>query len=180
MNSEVRKISIENRSKISAQKRVELNEIIYNKVINSKEYKEADVVFVYVARPDEVDTIKIIEDAIAIDKCVCVPKVIAEGYMEFYEINAISQLEIGYKDILEPADNCMIRFPDEFDAPLVVCPMVAFDDDMNRVGSGKGFFDRYLAKYKNTTKLGIAYQCQKSDNIQIGPYDIKMDKIITD
>ena len=45
MNSEVRKISIENRSKISAQKRVELNEIIYNKVINSKEYKEADVVF---------------------------------------------------------------------------------------------------------------------------------------
>lgn len=180
MNSEVRKISIENRNEINAQDRATFNESIFNKVINSKEYKEADVVFVYVARPGEVDTIKIIEDAIAIDKCVCVPKVIADGYMEFYEINSMSQLEIGYKDILEPADNCMIRFPDEFERPLVVCPMVAFDDDMNRVGSGKGFFDRYLAKYKNTTKLGVAYQCQKSDSIEIGPYDIKMDMIVTE
>ena len=177
MNSEVRKNSIENRNQITKEERVTKEESIFNQIINSEEYKNCDVVFVYVARPGEVDTTKLIENAVETNKCVCVPKVISDGYMEFYEINSMSQLEIGYKDILEPDDNCMMRFPDEFDNPLVICPMVAFDDDMNRVGSGKGFYDRYLAKYKNTTKIGIAYKCQKSDSIQIGPYDIKMDKI---
>lgn len=180
MNSEVRKISIENRNQITKEDRITKEESIYKQVINSEEYKNCDVVFVYVARPGEVDTTKIIENAVATNKCVCVPKVISDGYMEFYEINSMSQLEIGYKDILEPDDNCMMRFPDEFDSPLVVCPMVAFDDEMNRVGSGKGFYDRYLSKYKNVKKIGVAYKCQKSDKIKIGPYDIKMDKVISE
>lgn len=180
MNNEIRKKSINNRNAIEANLRQEYEETIYKKIIESDEYKEADVVFVYVARQGETDTTRIIENAVAMDKRICVPKVIADGYMEFYEINSMNQLEVGYKDILEPDDNCMIRFPDEFDNPLVICPMVAFDDEMNRVGSGKGFFDRYLAKYKNVKKIGIAYSCQKSDNITVGPYDIKMDKIITE
>ena len=90
MNSEVRKIAIESRNQIGKEERAIKEESIFNQVINSEEYKNCDVVFVYVARTGEVDTTKIIENAIATDKCVCVPKVISDGYMEFYEINSMS------------------------------------------------------------------------------------------
>ncbi len=180
MNNEIRKSAYERRGNLDKAKKIAAEEAIFEKLIASKEYIESDVVYVYVSKPYEVSTKKIIEHAVATDKCICVPKVISPGFMEFYEINSMNELEIGYKEILEPVDGCIERYPDEFDKPLVVCPLVAFDDNLNRVGSGKGFYDRYLAKYKNTTNIAIAFECQKSEGIVADKYDIKMNKIITE
>ena len=62
-------------------------------------------------------------------------------------------------------------------------PLVAFDVNLNRLGYGGGYYDRYLekiSKQKKIIKIGIAYSFQKIPKIPINNYDIKLDCIITE
>ena len=67
---------------------------------------------------------------------------------------------------------------------LVMVPLVAFDNQLNRIGYGKGFYDRSLKKIKKvknqTLFLGIAYSFQKCKNIPINKHDFKLDYIFTE
>ena len=81
--------------------------------------------------------------------------------------------------ILEPEQSIAEHIPD-----LILVPLVAFDKKLNRIGYGKGYYDRSLRKIKkikkNTIFLGIAYSFQKSKNIPINRYDFKLDYIFTE
>ena len=62
-------------------------------------------------------------------------------------------------------------------------PLVAFDNDLNRLGYGGGYYDRYLSKnkkIKKILKIGIAYSFQKVKKIPIDKHDIRLDHIITE
>ena len=61
----------------------------------------------------------------------------------------------------------------------VIVPLCAFDDNCNRLGFGKGYYDRFLNN-KNCLKIGAAFSCQKTNEIEIKETDIKMDVIITE
>ncbi|MEG1574336.1 MAG: 5-formyltetrahydrofolate cyclo-ligase [Bacteroidales bacterium] len=67
--------------------------------------------------------------------------------------------------------------PEEID--LIIVPGVAFDEEKNRLGRGKGFYDKLLANVK-CYKIGIAYEIQIVNTIPCMPHDIKMDCIITE
>ena len=61
--------------------------------------------------------------------------------------------------------------------------MVAYDKNLNRIGYGGGYYDRYIARLKKVKKIitiGLAYTYQKVSNIPINKYDIKLDYIITE
>ena len=61
--------------------------------------------------------------------------------------------------------------------------MVGYDDNLNRLGYGGGFYDRYLQKFskdRKILKIGLAYSFQKIKKIPINKYDIKLDFIITE
>ena len=63
-------------------------------------------------------------------------------------------------------------------------PLVAFDNKLNRIGYGKGYYDWSLQKISKIKKkiitLGIAYSFQKCMNIPVNKYDFKLDYIFTD
>ena len=61
---------------------------------------------------------------------------------------------------------------------LIIVPGVGFDQNNNRLGYGKGFYDHFL-KNKNIFKIGICFKEQLLDEIPVNEYDIKMDLIIT-
>ena len=90
---------------------------------------------------------------------------------------------ISFKDLLSKDVNIVtpIYFvePDTF-----LVPLVAFDNQLNRIGYGKGFYDRSLKKIKKvknqTLFLGIAYSFQKCKNIPINKHDFKLDYIFTE
>ena len=67
---------------------------------------------------------------------------------------------------------------------LIMVPLVAFDKQLNRVGYGKGYYDRSLKKIskikKKTISLGIAYSFQKCTKIPTNKYDFKLDYIFTE
>ena len=79
--------------------------------------------------------------------------------------------------IPEPISN-QIKYPD-----ILLVPLVAFDKNLNRVGYGGGFYDRYIKKIKKIKKvitIGLAYSFQKVKKISVNKYDIKLDFIITE
>ena len=65
----------------------------------------------------------------------------------------------------------------------MLVPVVAYDKDLNRIGYGGGFYDRYIKKikrYKKIVIIGLAYSFQKVEQIPINEYDVKLDFIITE
>ena len=74
---------------------------------------------------------------------------------------------------------CLIKFyPD-----ILLVPLVGYDNDLNRLGYGGGFYDRYIKKIekiKKVIKIGLAFSCQKINNMPLSKYDKKLDFIITE
>lgn len=86
-----------------------------------------------------------------------------------------SRLSLGAFQIEEPQGDDVT---DISEIEMVVVPAVAYDRNGNRVGRGKGFYDRLLATTK-ATKVGVAYDFQLVDEIDAEPHDVKVDIIIT-
>lgn len=86
-----------------------------------------------------------------------------------------SRLELGAFHIEEPTGNDTVSAED---IELVIVPAVAFDRKGNRLGRGKGFYDRLLSETK-ATKIGIAYEFQIVDEIPVEPHDVAMDIVIS-
>ena len=81
--------------------------------------------------------------------------------------------------ILEPKNTKKETVPD-----LILVPLVAFDEKLNRIGYGKGYYDRSLKKIKKYKKkmisVGIAYSFQKCQKILTNKHDFKLDYIFTE
>ncbi len=86
-----------------------------------------------------------------------------------------SRLELGAFHIEEPTGDDIVD-PEEIE--LVVVPAVAYDRRGNRLGRGKGFYDRLLSTTK-AAKVGIGYEFQLLDEIPVEEHDVAMDMIIT-
>ena len=96
--------------------------------------------------------------------------------MNFYEWSFEEPLKINKFGIPEPCSK-NICLPD-----VILVPLVAFDKNLNRIGYGGGYYDRYFSKVKKTKKvlkIGLALNHQKIKNIPINKYDQKLDYIVT-
>lgn len=147
-----------------------LSEKICKKIIDSPEYKTADVVFAYMALPDEVDLTPVIEDALGIGKKVFIPRIIpGTDLMEFFQLQAGAKAGAGSYGILEPQedwpkfnfdkrgqtlDDEVQNFDKGGQTPnineqiLVLTPGRAFTLAGQRLGRGKGFYDTFFADLK--------------------------------
>ena len=97
--------------------------------------------------------------------------------MNFYSWSFKDPLQVNKYGIPEPISNKIV-YPD-----ILLIPLVAFDKNLNRLGYGGGFYDRYIAKLKKNKKvfkIGFAYSFQKVKKIPISKFDIKLDLIITE
>ena len=86
-----------------------------------------------------------------------------------------TRLELGSFHIEEPTGDDVA---DVKDIELMIIPAVAFDRRGNRLGRGKGFYDRLLAE-SGATKIGVGYEFQLFDTLPCEPHDVPMDMVIT-
>ena len=64
---------------------------------------------------------------------------------------------------------------------LIICPCVAFDDRGFRLGMGGGYYDRFLQKANADAQIwAVAFEIQKVDSIPEDPWDLKMDRVVTE
>ncbi|MEG1963530.1 MAG: 5-formyltetrahydrofolate cyclo-ligase [Clostridia bacterium] len=160
---------------LTAQQRQIKSEIICQKVANCEEFKNAQSVFLYNSFANEVQTKMLYELCLQQNKILYLPRVFGDN-MQAVRILKQTIFTKNAWGIEEPI--CVSR--EIFcDCDLAIIPMVACDKNKNRVGRGKGYYDKFLAN-KTCFKLGIAFAEQVFDEIETSQHDIKMDKIITD
>ena len=97
--------------------------------------------------------------------------------MNFYKWSKRDPLKINKFGIPEPV-SIKIIYPD-----ILLVPLVAYDSNLNRLGYGGGFYDRYIEKIekiKKITKIGLAFSFQKISSIPINQYDKRLDFIVTE
>ena len=94
--------------------------------------------------------------------------------MEFLLFNESTAL-VNKGVLVEPSLKSDLQIPE-----ILIIPLVAFDSKLQRIGSGKGYYDRYLKKHPNVIKIGVAYSEQKVASINSDYLDVPMDLIVTD
>ncbi|MCD7894396.1 MAG: 5-formyltetrahydrofolate cyclo-ligase [Erysipelotrichaceae bacterium] len=149
--------------------------LIHQSVLAHPLIQQSSMIACYVSLKDEVGTHQLINKLLETHR-VCVPKVHGNS-MDFYEIFSLEDLEVGHFHVLEPNTNLLI---DVNNIDIMIVPMLAYDDELYRVGYGKGFYDRYFARGYKGYKLGIAYSFQHIYHIDHDQYDIPLDEIITE
>ena len=147
--------------------------IIKNKIMNLDIYKNSKVIALYSSMKSEVDTKELIKESLELGKKVLLPRILNKNKMIFIEINKDTNYERNTFGVLEPIGI------EEKNIDLMIIPGVAFDKANNRLGYGRGYYDKYL-KDKDLYKIGICFHEQLVDNIEVDEHDIKMDLIITD
>lgn len=172
---DIRKIYLNKRKNLNEKFVSENSEIIQNKLFLMKEYLCSESICVYMDTQMEVQTNRIILNALGNNKKVAIPK-IENNVMNFYYIKDISQTKLGNFKINEPITKDIVKN----DNPLIIVPGIVFDKKKNRIGYGMGFYDKYLNENKNCKKIALAFDFQIVDSVPYSQNDIKMDIVITE
>lgn len=170
-NKIIRKNLIEKRLNLSSEEVLLLSKKVAEKVLSLKTIKDAKTVMVYNSIKNEVSLEFVKKELLKENKTLLYP-IIKDGIM--FAGESVDNLETtGAYNIIEPK-NYLVKS----DIDVVLVPLVACDKKLNRLGFGKGFYDRFL-KDKKTYKIGVCYDFQLVEKINENPWDIKLDLIVT-
>ena len=153
------------------------SKIIKRKLFKEKVFKKAKRVMFYVSFDGEVDTKEMIKESIKLGKIVAVPACRKNRLIRPCKLGKCAKLRKGLYGIYEPA---IKKFMNLKYLDLVIVPGVAFDKEGNRLGRGKGYYDRFLKKIpKKTVSLGLAFDFQILPFVPATPTDVKLQKILS-
>lgn len=174
----LRKRLIEKRKSLDKVEKAKWDKIISEKIINSDCFKKAEQVLVFSSTDDEFDTRYIIERCRESYKRVFYPRCIdKDGNMSFFKVDSVGDLTFGSFGILEPKETCKKYIPQDND--LVIVPCISADRQKNRIGYGKGYYDRFLKDF-NGVSVSPCYDILLEDEIPTDKYDMQINIIVTD
>lgn len=166
---ECRKIVREKLNSMSDFDRSFKSEMIIDDIITSRLLDGHSNILLYKALRTEVNVDRLIDYAYSHGKTVFLPRVCGE---EMQLVKLPCELKKGAFGIFEPVGEAVLHNVD-----LVITPVLAVDGNNNRLGKGKGYYDRFFAKQPNAYKVAVAFREQTLKQIPTNEFDVKMDKI---
>ncbi len=160
------------RRMLSEEERISAAEEVFNRLEQTAAFLMADKVLMYHSLPDELSTHAFLKKW-GSRKLFFLPRVNGVN-LEILPYDE-SRLELGSFHIEEPTGNDVV---DTDEIELIIVPAVAYDRRGNRLGRGKGFYDRLLSSAK-ATKIGIGYEFQLVDELPTESHDVPVDYVIT-
>ena len=181
---ELRKEAKLYRKSLSESDRLDKSSTIISNLKALKDFQKAKVILMYASLPDEVETLSLIRELTEEGKRqVCCP--VTQGdEMEFYRISSLEDLKEGNFHVLEPeslAENCLELQKDVH--YCILMPGLMFDKRGNRLGYGKGYYDKYLARVPkdvNLTTVALSYDAMVKDAIPAEETDWRADYVVTE
>ncbi len=125
----------------------------------------------------ELDILSILEILEKKSYILSLPKVGKNNIMNFFQWSFKDPLKINKYGIPETISKKKVN------PGILLVPLVAFDNQLNRLGYGGGYYDRYISKFQdndNMIKIGIGFSFQKVKSLPINKYDKKLNFIITE
>ena len=168
------------RDALPPEKRTHLSQRIVDSTAHWIQCQGFDTVMLYLNMRSEVETTGLLEGLLNSGKQVCAPVVDTE-HLELVprRIQNPSTAFVRHPyGMLEPNETCPL-FPTEH-LQLIVVPGIAFDRNGYRLGYGKGFYDRFLAKCPHAVAIGLAYQMQLVRNTFPQTWDVPVQHIFTE
>ena len=138
----------------------------------------ARTILFFAPLPDELDVWPLLEQFLAAGKICALPffDSVTQTYSARRVQNLAADISIGKFGVREPASSCAEIPLEKFD--LILAPGVAFDWNGNRLGRGRGFYDRLLTK-TGGLKCGVGYDFQLIGKIPVEPHDARVNFVVT-
>jgi 5-formyltetrahydrofolate cyclo-ligase len=179
----IRAVCKNERARLAPGKRRQASRKIADKILSSSLFLNAKNIAVYIPMKSEVDTWPIIKRAWQLKKRVFAPIMQENFTLRFHQFDDESELFTNKMGFREPVDG---RFIAANTLDLVFAPLVAFDSQKNRIGMGGGYYDRTFAflgqnqPSTNPVLAGLAFECQRVEQIVANPWDIRLFSIFTE
>ena len=179
--AEIRNRVLNLRNALTEEERTRAAFLLTERILGHQWYYRSDTLLCYASYGSEIRTGELIREALSAGKRVFLPRVEGER-MCFYRIADSDGLVKGYRGILEPRGDTE-RYPgreDSVERTLLLMPGVAFDRYRNRIGYGKGFYDRFLAENPGLQlrSIAIGYLCQLLEKLPQEERDIRPYQVI--
>ena len=171
----LRKEYIRRRDGISSSLAMIYGNAIRARLWNVPEFTEARTVAGYHSTGSEVYTGDILRDVLARGTRLCLPRTEQNDAINFYEISDIDSLQIGKYGILEPHDRCKQCTNQE----VMLVPAVCATAKCQRIGYGKGCYDRYLDEHKAFT-IGLVFESQMVKSVPFDKNDVPLDMLVSE
>jgi len=175
---EVRSLYKERRNGMLPGQVEDLSARICQNILRSRLFDSARFLYAYYPLGNEADVRPVIQEAWRQGKRVAFPKVFGNK-MRFFEVTGFEQLSEGTFGVMEPCE----EKPADWRSGkklLVLTPGVAFDYQGNRMGFGKGYYDRHFSGKRDYMMLGVSYELQIAEQIPTGDFDVPMKWIVTE
>lgn len=160
------------------EEKLQRSEGIMRQVEALPAFQQARVVLLYWSMADEVQTHNFVnkwyKDKVLLLPCVDGDDLLLRQYTGPECMVEGEQFGIGEPDATVPV------FTDLDSVEMIIVPGVAFDRQCNRMGRGRGFYDRLLKSTPRALKVGVAFDFQMLDEIPTETFDVKMDIVITE
>lgn len=176
MNKHDLRKDIRNRKRQHSSEELErMSQAVVAKLLQHPKLAKAQTLLLYYSLPDEVNTHEMVETLYKQGKRVLLPKVIGDGVMELRVYEGEESMVEGAFHIMEPGGPL---FTDYAAIDLAFIPGMAFDGHGNRLGRGKGFYDRLLVQTPTLYKIGVCFDFQKVDHVPTEPTDVAIDEVV--
>ncbi len=172
--SEFRKEVINLKKRLNSSDRIIQSQYIFKKVEQLEYFQNAKIILTYWSLNDEVYTHDFIKKWSA-TKTILLP-VTLKNDLEIREFKGTHLLkESPVMKLMEPIGNAFTSFNG---IDIAIIPGLVFDKQNNRIGYGKGYYDKLLTKM-NVFKVGVCFDFQLFDIIPNTEQDIRMDLVLT-
>ncbi len=146
---------------------------VMDKLLKCGEVESAADIFIYISTDSEINTLPVIDRLLDMGKSVYVPKIF-DSDMIAVRIGKDSKFCKNKYGILEP----LIEDTINLEPSVVILPGLSFTLSGERLGRGKGYYDRFLAAANKSYKIGICFREQLAPTLPTEEHDIKCDKVI--
>lgn len=174
--SELRKLVRNAKNAVPFEEKVARSRNIMLRVEQHEMFLKSKTLLLYWSMDDEVATHEFVERWYH-EKCILLPCVEGDDLL-LRQYRGPESMRPGPQfGIPEPVGPV---YSDLDAIDMIIIPGVAFDIHNNRMGRGRGFYDRLLKSTPNAYKVGVAFSFQMFDNIPVEPFDVPMDLVVSE